>query len=468
MTFSIAARVGEAWGVAVASKFPAVGSVVPRVTQGVCAVATQSFARVAYLDELELAITQSMSAPEAVTAATAADPGRETRQLGVVSLTAAATFTGTDCMPWAGGRAHADGDTAYAIQGNLLSGPEVVAAMERAFLESEGASLDRRLLAALLAGDDAGGDARGRQGAALLVRSPGAGYDASGVLADLRVDDHDDAVRELARLHAVHELSFRAPEEVHPWSDHLRAEVADLLSTLGREACNVESALEAWLGEANLEERHSPGGVDVRVLEELRRAVTSEIPTCTGDLVTLQPMSGTHAARLHALMQDPEVAVLTGSVHSSAARDPLPFTPRDLNVILERWRRDPRRAAWVIVERASGEVVGELILMDRDEDNRSCGLRLWISGATGRGLGTEAIRLALDFAFTAWECERVELEVFDHNPRARHVYEKIGFVHEGTRRHALLLDGHWVDAHVMGLLRAQWRATSRGHPCLAG
>lgn len=130
--------------------------------------------------------------------------------------------------------------------------------------------------------------------------------------------------------------------------------------------------------------------------------------------------------------------------------------------VFDRWRRDPTRHAWAIRELATGDVVGEIVLMDKDEGNRSCGLRLWIAGATGRGLGRETISLALHHAFGSWGCERVELEVYDHNPRARHVYDALGFVHEGTRRRALRLDDDWIDAHVMAVLTEHWSGPSIG------
>lgn len=274
MTFSIVARDGDAWGVAVASKFLAVGSVVPEVRHGVGAVATQAMARVAYRPEIIAALAVGRSAEDALAEAVAADDGREDRQVGVVGRNGAATHTGTDCFPWAGGRTGGDDTSAYAIQGNILTGPDVVEAMERAWLASAGQPLDHRLLAALLAGDDAGGDSRGRQSAALLAVEDGAGYDRCGVLADLRVDEHADASRELARIHELHTLYFGAPEGVQPLEGELRTEVTDLLVRLGRDSANTDpdGALEAWMGEVNLEARHSPGGIDARVLDELRRA----------------------------------------------------------------------------------------------------------------------------------------------------------------------------------------------------
>lgn len=274
MTFSIVARDGDALGVAVASKFLAVGSIVPEIRPGVGAVATQAMARYAYRAELLAALADGTSAAAALAAATAGDEGREDRQVGVVGADGAATHTGSDCMPWAGGRSGGDATTAYAIQGNILTGPEVVEEMERAWLGNSGRPLDHRLLEVLLAGDAAGGDSRGRQSAALVAHSPGAGYDHSGVLADLRVDDHPDAPNELARIHALHTLYFGGPEGVQPLEGELRAEVAGLLRGLerGGPAATVEADLEAWMGEVNLETRHVPGGIDARVLDELRQA----------------------------------------------------------------------------------------------------------------------------------------------------------------------------------------------------
>ncbi|MGA8048152.1 MAG: DUF1028 domain-containing protein, partial [Dermatophilaceae bacterium] len=234
MTFSIVARDGDAWGVAVASKFLAVGSIVPEVRVGVGAVATQAWGRFAYRREILDALTEGSMTADALAGALAGDDGREHRQLGIVGRDGAATHTGSDCMPWAGGLTGGDGTTAYAIQGNILTGPEVVQEMERAWLTTAGRPLDHRLLDALLAGDAAGGDSRGRQSAALLAMAPGAGYDRCGILADLRVDDHPEAPAELARVHELHTLYFGAPEGVRPLDGDLRAEVRDLLDRLGR------------------------------------------------------------------------------------------------------------------------------------------------------------------------------------------------------------------------------------------
>ncbi len=272
MTFSIVARQGEAYGVAVASRFLAVGAVVPGARPGVGAVATQSFARVAYVDELLDRLTGGESAQVALDAATALDEGRETRQVGVVATGSAATFTGTECNDWAGGVAKDEGETAYAIQGNILTGPEVVADMEAAWLASTGRPFAQRLLAALVAGDAAGGDSRGRQSAALYAVEPGSGYDGCGVLADLRVDDDTEPIPELGRLLGEWEMYFGRPEDVQPLEGALGDEVRDRLAGAGFEAPDLATALADWAGNANYEARLSPDGIDARVLDALRAA----------------------------------------------------------------------------------------------------------------------------------------------------------------------------------------------------
>lgn len=199
-TFSIAAadpETGES-GVAVASRFFAVGSVVPFAKAGVGAVATQSLANTSYgprgLDLLE----KGLSADEVVKVLTRSDGAREQRQLGVVAANGdSATFSGSKCNAWAGGRS----GPGYAVQGNILTGEDVVAAMESAFLESRGKPLAERLYAAIVAGDAKGGDSRGRQSAVLVVVRAKAGYGGYTDRAiDLRVDDHADPIVELGRL----------------------------------------------------------------------------------------------------------------------------------------------------------------------------------------------------------------------------------------------------------------------------
>ncbi|WP_170144594.1 GNAT family N-acetyltransferase [Citricoccus muralis] len=181
-----------------------------------------------------------------------------------------------------------------------------------------------------------------------------------------------------------------------------------------------------------------------------------------GELIRLVPARREHAAVLHPLLADAEVSRLTGTVRSSTV--PAPWSVDELAEIYARWSRAEDRIVWVIEEVATGRIVGESVLNDLDEDNLSCGFRIWISGARGRGLGSEAVELTLRHAFEDQGLHRVSLEVYAFNPRARHVYEKAGFRLEGTLREALLFDGGWVDAHVMGILAEQWRSRQGGVP----
>lgn len=269
MTFSIVARDsdGRSYGVAVASKFLAVGSAVPAAEAGVGALATQSYANLAYRPQGLALLRTGASAEGTVAGLTAADPGRQTRQLGVVGPTGdGATFSGAECNPWAGGRT----GQGYACQGNILTGADVVAELERAWLASgPGEPLARRLLTALAAGDAAGGDRRGRQSAALYVVSPGGGYGGgSDVLVDLRVDDHPAPVPELLRLLDLHDLYFGKPDPDTglPLEGEVADEVRRHLDTLG------QPDLETWMGVENFEERQLPGAIDPLVLDKLREA----------------------------------------------------------------------------------------------------------------------------------------------------------------------------------------------------
>lgn len=199
-TFSIVAADPEAGevGVAVASRFFAVGAVVPHARAGVGAIATQSFANVGFgprgLDLLE----RGLRPDEVVDLLLRTDDDVQRRQIGVVRADGKSMrYTGTDCLAWAGGRHEAT----YSIQGNILPGEEVVVAMERAFVASKGRPLAERLYLALAAGDDAGGDSRGKQSAALVVKREGAGYGGyTDQAVDIRVDDHEEPLRELGRL----------------------------------------------------------------------------------------------------------------------------------------------------------------------------------------------------------------------------------------------------------------------------
>jgi uncharacterized Ntn-hydrolase superfamily protein len=278
MTFSIVATDGSSWGVAVASKFLAVGAAVPAAAAGVGAIATQSYANLAYRPDGLALLRDGKAAQETLDALTAADDKRETRQAGVIDARGnAATFTGAECNAWAGGRIgeHGIGGAAYAIQGNILTGEDVVAEMERAWLAtSADEPLSRRLLAALRAGDAAGGDKRGRQSAALLVVTPGGGYGGgSDVFVDLRVDDDPAPIPELERLLDLHDIFFGKPDPdaALPLEGALAEEVRDHLAALGHDDPDLDQALADWAGIENYEERLLPGRIDPLVLGQLRK-----------------------------------------------------------------------------------------------------------------------------------------------------------------------------------------------------
>ncbi|CAA9228598.1 MAG: Acetyltransferase, GNAT family [uncultured Corynebacteriales bacterium] len=172
-------------------------------------------------------------------------------------------------------------------------------------------------------------------------------------------------------------------------------------------------------------------------------------PQLVGKLVTLRPVTVADAPGLVELLHDPEVRRLTGT----------PGRPRPGTLQrAEQWYRDcasaEDRLDLAIVERAGGTYVGEVALADLDAGNRSCSFRISLVGprAFGRGYGSEATRLTLGHAFDTVGLHRVELEVYESNPRARHVYERAGFVHEGTKREALHQDGAWIDAHQLAVL----------------
>ncbi len=267
-TFSVAAcdlELGQ-WGVVVASKFLAVGSVVPWAEPEAGAVATQSYANPRYGPDGLALLRQGLGAGEVVQRLTDADDGRDERQLGIVDAAGrAATFTGDGCHEWAGGRT----GPGYAAQGNLLVSGDTVDALAETF-ESATGSFASRLLDSLVAGQTAGGDRRGQQSAALLVVERDGGYAGlSDVLVDLRVDDHEAPIEELIRLAGLHEQLFgQTPRDRWlPVDEGLRAEIADRLARLGYER------LEDWAGAANLEERvDGDDAIDPVVLTELRRS----------------------------------------------------------------------------------------------------------------------------------------------------------------------------------------------------
>jgi uncharacterized Ntn-hydrolase superfamily protein len=260
------------WGVAVQSKFPAVGAVVPWAEAEVGAVATQALANVSYGPTgLEL-LSAGRSAADVVERLTASDEERAHRQLGVVDAQGrAATYTGSDCLEWAGGIT----GEGYAAQGNILVSEETVGALARTFDAGAGTRLAERLLAALASAQAAGGDRRGQQSAALYVVKKDSGYGASSdVLVDLRVDDHPRPIEELERLWGIHELLFgETPEEEWlPVDGALSEELGRRLASLGYAGPSLARALETWAGVENLEERvRGIDRIDPVVLEELRK-----------------------------------------------------------------------------------------------------------------------------------------------------------------------------------------------------
>jgi uncharacterized Ntn-hydrolase superfamily protein len=231
-TFSIVARdsaTGEL-GVAVASRFFAVGAVVPWAKAGVGAVATQSFANTTFgWRGLEL-LEQGAAPEEVVEILIRNDDDPERRQIGMVSADGkSATYSGTECLSWAGGR---NGPN-YAIQGNILAGETVVTSMEEAFLETDG-TLAERLYAALLAGEGEGGDARGKQSAALLVVKENAGYGGyTDQAIDIRVDDHSEPFKELGRLLNLAQVNYAWNEA---WTLFTQGKYAEALPPMERTA----------------------------------------------------------------------------------------------------------------------------------------------------------------------------------------------------------------------------------------
>lgn len=282
MTYSIVAfdPMSKEVGVAVASKFLAVGSIVPWVKAGVGAVATQAWANPQYGPDGLRLLEEGYGAEDVVRRLIESDSEREVRQVGIVDVRGgSATFTGSAAHAWAGGYR----DTYMAVQGNILAGEGVIEAMVKAFKAARG-SLQRRLYAALLAGDAAGGDRRGKQSAALLVARPQGGYGGLiDIACDLRVDDHAEPVHELGRLLDLHELYLEktAPDDVIEIDPSLKKELIDLLRLLGYghdldgdavdDGVFHQALLQYQLTE-NFDERIlDPGKIDRRVLEYMRQ-----------------------------------------------------------------------------------------------------------------------------------------------------------------------------------------------------
>ncbi len=287
-TFSIVAyeRETRTWGIAVQSKFIAVGAVVPVAEAGAGALATQALANTRYgIDGLAL-LRQGRRAADVVRELTQADPVRDQRQLGVVDAKGeAAAFTGSKCMDWAG---HEVGD-GFTCQGNILFGPSVVRAMARAY-ESTGGDLLDRLLAALSAGQREGGDRRGMQSAALLAVRPGGGYGGgSDRWVDVRVDDHPTPIEELKRVFHLYDMTMlnrEDPGTLVPISGDVARGLQHDLGVLGYYTGRFtgtwdaasQAAFHRFIGEHNFENRERDDGqVWPSIVQYLRERAAAEV-----------------------------------------------------------------------------------------------------------------------------------------------------------------------------------------------
>jgi len=270
----------QEWGVAVQSKFLAVGAAVPWAQAGAGAVATQADANTAYGPAGLAMLAQGLSAQETLDRLVTADAGRDHRQVGMVdALGRAATFTGKACIDWAGGVT----GPGYACQGNILVGPDTVQAMALAFEQSQGELADR-LVAALAAGQKAGGDRRGQQSAAVLVVRARGGYGGhNDRYVDLRVDDDPQPIRKLKRLRQLHHLYFgrTQPEDWLKIEGKLCRELQRILKRSGHYSGRLTGqyddatriALRTLVGIENLEERcrQDDALIDRVVVEILRK-----------------------------------------------------------------------------------------------------------------------------------------------------------------------------------------------------
>jgi uncharacterized Ntn-hydrolase superfamily protein len=287
-TFSIVAHDPDKqdWGVAVASKFPAVGAVVSWARAGAGAVATQAMCKMSFGPDGLALMAAGKSAQETLAALLENDPGAEHRQVGIVDAHGgAAAHTGDSCYAWAG---HKLGD-GFTCQGNILTGPETLEAMADTFTTAVGELADR-LVAALLAGDTVGGDRRGKQSAAVVVVRHNASYggDTDRYL-DLRVDDAHEPVQELQRLLGIHHLFFGKPrlEDQIPITHEVARELQALTHRLGYYKGVVngtwddasKQAFWVMVGNENLEERWNiesdTNSVDRVALEYLRERFSS-------------------------------------------------------------------------------------------------------------------------------------------------------------------------------------------------
>jgi len=285
MTFSIVGfdpKTGEL-GVAVASKFLSVGSIVPWAKAGVGAVATQSWANVDYgIKGLEL-LAQGLSPEQVVQKISLEDEGRADRQVGMVDAKGrSSTYSGENCYNWAGGIAGEN----FACQGNILVDENTVKAMADTFQMEEG-TFAERLLKALQAGENAGGDSRGKQSAAILIVKEGGGYGGNhDRYLDLRVDDHKEPVQELIRLYQLHQLYFEKPnpEDILAIDDSLKRELISSLTKLDYFK-NIEEITDDTFYEAlrsfqlieNFDERIQENGlIDKKVVEFMNGLVENK------------------------------------------------------------------------------------------------------------------------------------------------------------------------------------------------
>jgi uncharacterized Ntn-hydrolase superfamily protein len=271
-TYSIVACDLEAqqWGVSVQSKFLSVGSVVPWAEPHVGAIATQAYANPRYGPNGLALLREGLSAQEVVDKLTGEDEGRDHRQLGVVDSEGnAATYTGRECMDWAGGST----GTNYAAQGNILVSGATVDALAETFEATAGKPLAVRLINCLAAAQEAGGDSRGQQSSALLVVERDGGYARmSDVVVELRVEDHELPIEELRRIYTLHDEIFgKTPRRL--WLDvdeTLATELRERLATLGYEG-ELDDSFTRWTGKENLEDRvDGIEQIDPVVLEALR------------------------------------------------------------------------------------------------------------------------------------------------------------------------------------------------------
>jgi uncharacterized Ntn-hydrolase superfamily protein len=278
MTFSIIGYdpIEKEWGIAVQSKFLGVGVVVPWAKAGAGAVATQSYANTSYGPKALSLMSQGKSAQETLELLLADDSEKEMRQVGLIDAAGnAATFTGKECYDWAGGVTGKH----FAAQGNILVDERTVEAMASVFTKAEG-TLAERLLAALDAGQEAGGDRRGKQSAALYVVKEKGGYGGfNDRFVDLRVDEHPDPIKELIRIYQLQQLYFAPskPEQVAAVVGEIKSDVVRDLTKLGylanETATDVEiyRALTAYLHTENFEMREQKTGwIDLEVLQFMK------------------------------------------------------------------------------------------------------------------------------------------------------------------------------------------------------